>query len=110
MTEKKETATPTATAQPQTKVNKSRLIYQSVMYEPKTRRQIEDETGIHYNTIDWIVGDLLKHDNVFEAYKGKCPSSGSNGVKFITSNEAYRPKIDAVQPSLFDMLGGLRNE
>ncbi|MDA3894225.1 MAG: hypothetical protein PF517_21405 [Salinivirgaceae bacterium] len=110
MKRKKKANTPTASAQKHFKVSKSILIRQCVMHEPKTRRQIEDETGIHYNTVDWEVDTLFKNNNVFVAYKGKCPVSKRNGVQFITANEAYRLKLDAIQPSLFDMIGGLSNE
>jgi hypothetical protein len=101
MKAKKETATHKATAQQQSKDNQTNVVFQCIRHEPKTRRQIEAETGIHNNTIDWIVDDLIKHNNAFVAYKGKCSISGYSSSKFVTSNEAYRPKLDAIQPSLF---------
>jgi hypothetical protein len=68
---------------------------------PKTRRQLEVETGVHTNTIDWLVSGLMKSGVVFIAEYGKCPITGSEGVQFITSNNDFRPKPTFIQQKLF---------
>lgn len=83
------------------KDNNSKLIINCLAKIPKTRRQIEAETGIHYNTIDWEVNKLQKVDLIFIAYKGVCPISQSDGVQFLTTNKSFRPKLDAVQLKIF---------
>jgi len=85
------------------KVSQKSIVLKCVEQVPKTRRQVEDETQIHTNTLDWIVNDLIKRDVLFVAFKAKCPRTGSEGVQFVTSNEEYRTKPPFIQTSLFDM-------
>lgn len=63
----------------------------AIAESPKTRRELEIETGVHYNTLDYALGQMKKANTAFVAYLGKCPISGVNKVQFITSNPNYKP-------------------
>ena len=82
-------------------LTQEQIISIALAEKPKTRRQIEAETGVHNNTIDWIVSNLMKSDVVFIAYFGICPITSSEGVQFICSNNDYRPKGAYVQLEIF---------
>ncbi|WP_289054475.1 hypothetical protein [Carboxylicivirga marina] len=99
--DKKKRAT-NAAPQKTPKVSQNLIVLKCVEFTPKTRRQIEHETQIHTNTLDWIVNNLLKRDVLFVAYKSQCPQTGSDGVQFVTSNEEYRTKPPFIQGDLFN--------
>lgn len=64
-----------------------RRIIESTAIEPKTASTIEVHTGINQKYICRLKAQLVKEKRLFVAHLGKCPTTLSNNVQFLTSNK-----------------------
>lgn len=57
--------------------------------EPKTASTLTKETGINQKYICRLKTQLVNEKRLFVAYVGKCPTTLSRGVQFLSSDKSY---------------------
>ncbi|KAA2218546.1 hypothetical protein [Maribacter flavus] len=63
-----------------------RRVLQATSTEPTTAATIEKLTGVKQKYVCQIKRQLEKSGELAVAYLGKCPTTGSTGVQFLTSD------------------------
>jgi len=76
-------------------------VYDSFYSQPKTMRQVEEETGVRRDHITRYVDVLRKINKIKVVRKGMCPITKMNGVQFLSTNPKVLPEKTKLQ-SLFN--------
>lgn len=71
-----------------------RLIEQTAI-EPKSASTLTKETGINQKYICRLKTQLVNDKRLFVAYIGKCLTTLSSGVQFLSSDKSYLPTTKA---------------
>lgn len=72
-----------------------RRIIEKTAIEPKTASTLTKETGINQKYICRLKMQLVNEKRLFVAYIGKCPTTLSRGVQFLSSDKSYLPTTKA---------------
>lgn len=66
-----------------------RRLIEKTTFEPKTASTLTKETGINQKYICRLKVQLVDEKRLFVAYIGKCPTTLSRGVQFLSSDKNY---------------------
>jgi hypothetical protein len=66
-----------------------RRLIEKTAIEPKTASTIEIETGVNQKYICRLKMQLVNEKRLSVAYLGKCPTTLSKGVQFLSSDKSY---------------------
>ena len=66
-----------------------RRLIEKTAIEPKTASTLAKETGINQKYICRLKAQLVNEKRLFVAYIGKCPTTLSRGVQFLSSDKSY---------------------
>lgn len=66
-----------------------RRLIEKTAIEPKTASTLAKETGINQKYICRLKAQLASKKRLFVAYIGKCPTTLSRGVQFLSSDKSY---------------------
>lgn len=66
-----------------------RRLIKKTAIEPKTASTLTKETGINQKYICRLKTHLVNEKRLFIAYIGKCPTTLSRGVQFLSSDKSY---------------------
>ena len=66
-----------------------RRLIEKTAIEPKTASTIEIETGVNQKYICRLKKQLVNEKRLCVAYLGKCPTTTSKGVQFLSSDKSY---------------------
>lgn len=66
-----------------------RRLIEKTAIEPKTASTLAKETGINQKYICRLKVQLVNEKRLFVAYIGKCPTTLSRGVQFLSSDKSY---------------------
>ena len=66
-----------------------RRIINKTAVEPKTASTLSKETGVNQKYICRLKRQLVNEKRLFVAYLGKCPTTLSKGVQFLSSDVRY---------------------
>ena len=72
-----------------------RRLIEKTANEPKTASTLTNETGINQKYICRLKKQLVNEKRLFVAYVGKCPTTLSRGVQFLSSDKSYLPTTKA---------------
>lgn len=72
-----------------------RRLIEKTAIEPKTASALAKETGINQKYICRLKAQLVNEKRLFVAYLGKCPTTLSKGVQFLSSDKSYLPTTKA---------------
>ncbi|WP_312076457.1 hypothetical protein [Chryseobacterium sp.] len=66
-----------------------RRLIERTAIKPKTASTLTKETGINQKYICRLKVQLVNEKRLFVAYTGKCPTTLSRGVQFLSSDKSY---------------------
>lgn len=66
-----------------------RRLIEKTAIDPKTASTLAKETGINQKYICRLKAQLVNEKRLFVAYIGKCPTTLSRGVQFLSSDKSY---------------------
>lgn len=66
-----------------------RRLIEKTAIEPKTASTLTEETGVTQKYICRLKKQLVNEKRLFVAYIGKCPTTLSRGVQFLSSDKSY---------------------
>lgn len=66
-----------------------RRLIEKTATEPKTASTLEKETGVNQKYICRLKSQLVNEKRLIIAYVGKCPTTLSRGVQFLSSDKSY---------------------
>jgi len=72
-----------------------RRLIEKTAIEPKTASTLENETGVNQKYICRLIKQLVNEKRLCVAYLGKCPTTLSKGVQFLSSDKSYLPTTKA---------------
>jgi len=72
-----------------------RRLIENTAIEPKTASTLANETGVNQKYICRLKTQLVNEKRLFVAYIGKCPTTLSRGVQFLSSDKSYLPTTKA---------------
>jgi hypothetical protein len=68
-----------------------RRLIENTAIEPKTASTLANETGVNQKYICRLKMQLVNENRLIVAYIGKCPTTLSRGVQFLSSDKSYLP-------------------
>ncbi|MCH8535542.1 MAG: hypothetical protein LAT51_10775 [Flavobacteriaceae bacterium] len=72
-----------------------RRLIEKTAIEPKTASTLALETGVNQKYICRLKMQLVNEKRLSVAYLGKCPTTLSRGVQFLSSDKSYLPTTKA---------------